>query len=335
MKTHLSTLLICIITSTQLLQAQSPKLRILDSAKGVNLRGLSASSESEIWASGSNGAIAHSTDGGTTWKWQTVKGQEQRDFRDIQALGPHSAVTIGVDTPAIILRTANDGKSWQKVYENNQAGMFLDALDFKDSLHGVVLGDPIDGQIFTAYTTDGGFNWQQRKAPFKQSPDEGEAFFAASGTNILLTNDGQVQIISGGTRSRFWKEGQDIAPLPLQAGKTYTGPNGMAQKNQTIAVVGGDFSQPFIGDSAFAISQDGGRSWEAQNTLPGYGSGVAIITDSTLVACGLTGVWISYNQGRSWITIDKRPFNTLLYIPQTGKLFLAGPQGRIAVIEGL
>ena len=123
--------------------------------------------------------------------------------------------------------------------------------------------------------------------------------------------------------------------LPFQQGNPTAGPNGMDVKRNIIAIVGGDYTKPASGDSSFAISYDSGDHWQPFNKLPGYGSAVAIISDSVLVACGLKGVWLTKNGGKDWATIDARPFNALLYISRSKKLFLAGPNGTIALLEGL
>ena len=52
----------------------------------VRLRGVSAVSALVAWASGANGTILRTTDGGRTWTPRPVPGAETLDFRDIDAL---------------------------------------------------------------------------------------------------------------------------------------------------------------------------------------------------------------------------------------------------------
>ena len=328
------------LLGVQILPAQVsrlPHIRILDSGRSTNLRGLSAQSGSEIWVSGSSGWVGHSEDGGSTWKWLQPTGYQHRDFRDIQALNSGSAVIMAIDTPAVILRTADNGQSWKQVYFNNTPGMFLDAMDFSDDQNGIVVGDPVRGQIFLARTTDGARSWQAFTAPFKDTILSGEAFFAASGSNIHLDAKGHFSLTSGGSASRFWKSYGKNAPvrLPFQQGILSAGPNGMDVRGNIIAIAGGDYTNPALGDSCFAISFDGAASWEPQHRLPGYGSAIAIINRHTLVACGLTGVWISRDSGKSWRTIDNTPFNALLYMVKQKRLLLAGPAGKIGVLDDI
>ena len=269
-----------------------------------------------------------------TWSWHRPAGYTARDFRDIEDLGDGKAVAIAIDTPAVIIRTTDGGLSWQSVYYNDQPGMFLDAVDFAGPRNGLVVGDPVHGQVFLAGTSDGGMHWQPVSGNFKDSIVAEEAFFAASGSNVRLDTSGNFILASGGGKSRLWRPNEAAQSLPFRQGNATSGPNGMDKQGKTIAIVGGDYTQPSIGDSCFALSYDKGRHWEPYHRLPGYGSSVAIINQQRLIACGLKGVWMTQNGGRSWQTIDARPFNALLYLPKSNKILLAGPEGQIAVLEG-
>ncbi len=83
----------------------SQTLTILTSGEKTSIRGLSVVSDKIIWASGSNGMIARSIDGGNSWKWLRVKGFEKTDFRDIEAFDATTAVIMGIAEPAYILKT--------------------------------------------------------------------------------------------------------------------------------------------------------------------------------------------------------------------------------------
>ena len=112
---------------------QTPTIEILESGNKVSIRGLSVVTNKIIWASGNKGMVAKSTNGGKTFDWIKVAGFEKRDFRDIEAFDKNTAIIMGVDAPAIILKTTDGGKSWNKVLEDSTKGMFLDAMDFSDN----------------------------------------------------------------------------------------------------------------------------------------------------------------------------------------------------------
>src|SRR5437867_4487605 len=118
--------------------AQKAIINILDSGRKTSLRGLSVVDDNIVWASGSNGTVARSTDGGKTFEWLTMQGYEQRDFRDVEAFDSNTALIIAVAEPAIILKTKDGGKTWKKVFEDTTKGMFLDAMDFDGTGTGAV-----------------------------------------------------------------------------------------------------------------------------------------------------------------------------------------------------
>jgi len=120
---------------------------VVEQGQKVSLRGLSMPTASVVWASGSNGKVAKSVDGGNSFRWMTVEGYAKRDFRDIEAFDSSTAIIMAIDTLAIILKTTDGGKTWRKVFEDSRPGMFLDAMDFSGN-NGVVIGDPINGKTF-------------------------------------------------------------------------------------------------------------------------------------------------------------------------------------------
>lgn len=113
----------------------------------------------------------------------------------------------------------------------------------------------------------------------------------------------------------------------MRGGET-KGANGLAVKGDIIAIAGGDFSDPSRKDSCFALSYDGGRSWQKKGETPGgYISGVSIISKDSFVICGLAGAWITTSGGLQWRQISEHPFNTVSFDKNTQTLYLAGPGG--------
>src|SRR5687768_16848052 len=152
MKRNLLFLVLILFTGIAFTEKNGPGIKVIQSGNKSSLRGLSVVNDRVAWASGSNGMVARTTDGGDTWKWITVKGFEKRDFRDIEAFDAVTAVIIAVDTPAYILKTVDGGSSWKLVFENNTPGMFLDALEFWNEQAGIVIGDPVGANFFIAPT---------------------------------------------------------------------------------------------------------------------------------------------------------------------------------------
>ena len=210
-----------------ILYSQKPRVEILTSGTKSSLRGLSVVNDNVVWVSGSNGTVGRTTNGGKTWKWITVTGFEKTDFRDIEAFDGATAIIMGIEEPAYILKTNDSGDSWKVVYENKTKGMFLDAMEFWNDQSGIVVGDPINGKFFITRTFDGGNTWQD--IPFDKRPqaDSGEACFAASGTNIRALDRDEAVFVSGGTQSRIFTKNEPSL-LPIIQGKETTGANSIA-----------------------------------------------------------------------------------------------------------
>jgi Photosynthesis system II assembly factor YCF48 len=317
------------------------ELQMMESGRKTSLRGLSVVSEKVIWASGSNGMVARSVDGGKHFDWQVVPGYANRDFRDIEATDSNTALIMAIDTPAVILKTRDGGKTWSVVFEDDRPGMFLDAMSFHGS-SGMVVGDPVGGRAFLAKTKDAGDSWQVLEGPLLQ---EGEAFFASSGSNVGLlrrvstgnNNDPEQwepAIVSGGVISRFFM-GNTVVSLPVKAGRNSSGANGMAihPSGRAGIVFGGDFALPQEADSSmlhFVLDGDMIKLQPPLSKTSGYKSSVVYLSEEVLVACGTSGVDYSTDGGLNWIPVSPLPFHVAASAKGSGMVWLAGPGGRIA-----
>ncbi len=309
---------------------QEPKL--LATNPGISLRGLSVVNDSTIWASGSKGTVARSVDGGYTWQWITVKGFEKRDFRDIEAFDKNTAVIMAVAEPAILLRTSNAGQNWTVVFTDSTKGMFLDALDFYDNRHGIAVGDPVDGFFYFAVTNDGGKTWKKNPKRFPAIP--GEAFFASSGTNIRYSAKGFL-LASGGKSARL------ITPLQsrqvdIVQGAESTGANSLAAWDaNNIFIVGGDFANDKDTLKNALYTKDGGANWIRPAIPPhGYRSCVEYLSAKKLVTCGTSGVDISTDGGHTWKGVSTDSFHVCRKSKNGNRLYLAGANGKIALLKG-
>lgn len=315
--------------------AQKPSVVVLTEGTKASLRGLSVVNDNVVWVSGSNGTVGRSTNGGKNWKWMTVKGFEKTEFRDIEAFDANTAIIMAIAEPAYILKTHDGGDTWKVVYENKTKGMFLDAMDFYSAKEGIVVGDPVNGRVFLASTEDGGDTWQEWES-HRPAADSGEAFFAASGSNIRLYEDGRYILVSGGKRSRLFSN-NGVIDLPLLQGKESTGANSLdvyegvnKKPTKLMIVTGGDFSNDSLTDRNCFYTTDGGRSWKAPKEPPhGYRSCVEYLSKDDLLTCGLNGVDYSSNGGKSWRLIAKEGFHVCRIARLGTAIYLAGNNGKI------
>jgi photosystem II stability/assembly factor-like uncharacterized protein len=310
----------------------------------AEFRGLVATGASVVWASGTRGRVARTTDGGATWSIDSIPGASGLDLRAIAPRGDKMAWAISAGPAesgqAQIFHT-DDASHWTKQFSTAQTGVFLDAIAFWDDKHGIAMSDPVGGKLFILVTDDGGATWSQ--APTDAAPPvlAGEAAFAASGTCLIVQGSSNVWIGTGGgararvfrstDRGRTWR----VADTPLHAGNAASGIFSVAFSDERHGVaVGGEYSKPKERFDNVAVTDDGGANWRlARGPLPkGYMSAVAFVPGSRgrqLVAVGLAGTARSDDAGESWTMVDSVAYNSVTFA-SNGDGWAAGPRGRIA-----
>lgn len=313
----------------------------------ASLRGMSIPTDEVIWVSGSNGTVGRSTDAGKSWVWQCVKGYESKDFRDIHAFDSNTAIIMAVGDPGILLKTKNGGKTWNVVFQKSLPGMFLDAMDFRNDKEGICIGDPLNiGEsgrkfFYTIRTKDGGETWEQDPL-YKMTPAErnGEAVFAASGTNIVMLNnhpDFDYVFVSGGMVSNIYfiaKEGKKnkAYQTSINQGAESAGVFSIAYDGKkNIFCVGGDYKIPHSTYDNLVWTKIGSEKWDSPSLNPpfGYRSCIRVIEGKQMIACGVNGVDISKSAGDEWVSVTKEGFNVCMVSPNKKLIFLAGEKGKI------
>jgi photosystem II stability/assembly factor-like uncharacterized protein len=284
-----------------------------------------------VWASGSQGTVGRSLDGGRTWQWQQVPGYEARDFRDVEAFDADTALLMAVAEPACILKTTDGGQTWRVVFADSTKGMFLDAMHFRDARHGIVVGDPVGGNFFVRGTDDGGNTWRVDYPPLAAHP--GEACFAASGSNVLLLGDGSYRLVTGGKVSRLIGSSTNRT-LPLVQGNESAGAFSVVTQGKKMVIVGGDYAKEKEIRGTCALSDDGGRTWTLPAEPPrGYRSCVIHLGDDTFLSCGPMGVDRSRDGGRRWELVSREGFHVATRARNGRAVYLAGSSGRIGKLE--
>ncbi|HEX4681608.1 MAG TPA: hypothetical protein VH277_02800 [Gemmatimonadaceae bacterium] len=314
------------------------------SGTNAEFRGLSVVSPTVVWASGTRGRVAHTTDGGATWTIDTVSGADSLDLRAIHARSATRAWTSSAGPAeqhqAKIFATTN-GKEWHLQFATTDSGVFLDAMAFWDERHGIAMSDPVAGRLFLLATSDGGATWT--RIPTRNAPPvlPGEAAFAASGTCIVVQGTSNVWIgTGGGARARVFRSNDrgrtwHVADTPLHAGNASSGIFSVAFSDAEHGVIaGGDYQKPKTPLDNVAVTRDGGKTWTlATGPLPsGYMSAVAYVPGTksrSLVAVGLAGTAQSSDAGQSWTMIDTVPYNSVAFTSRDAG-WAVGPRGRIA-----
>lgn len=320
-------LIIFLIPLLQPISAQEYGWTYTPIDKSISLRGLWAVTDNVVWASGSDGRVFRSIDSGINWIDRSLRGFEKYDFRDIHAWDSLHAIIMSIAAPSYLLKTKDGGKQWNIVFFDTGASMFLDAMDFNQKGEGIVIGDPQGDIPFIATTSNYGDTWSTNiKNKLMLNP--GEAFFAASGSNIKFLKPGHYHAVTGGEFSRLLRNNRAY-PMPVIQGKVMTGANSIATRKyllaKHIAIVAGDYERPALQDSNFLFSKNNGSTWHFSKNPPGgYRSSIIFFGKNKLVCSGITGVDITSDGGRNWHSISTKGFNACAHAKGGRYIFFAG-----------
>ena len=318
-----------LLISGCMLRAQ--QISLLTDGKLFSLRGLSVVTDQILWVSGSAGSVGLSTDGGLNWKWIQVPGFEKSDFRDIEAFSDQEAVIMGITEPAVVLYTTDGGTNWVTAFRDSSRSAFLDAMYFSGD-QAWLIGDPEAGKILFAVSDDRGKTWRKRNPSGFESVASGEAFFAASGTNISLTREGVPVLVSGGKKSCLYFDSNRFQLL-MNQGEETTGANSIAvnpfNTNEAF-IVGGDFSHDTSRyRNAIRIQFEPFLETVPLTPPGGYRSCVEYLDKNRMICCGTSGVDFSDDAGTHWKLISKRGFHTCRKSKTGNAVFLSGPRGSV------
>jgi len=315
-----------------------PQWTLQSSGVTARLRGVSAVNARVAWASGSDGTVLRTADGGATWQKLAVT-TDAVDFRDIDAIDARTAyvLSIGNGPASRIYKTDDAGATWTLQFKNEDPKAFYDAMSFWDATHGIVIGDSIDGKFCVLTTENGGKSWV--RVPAKALPPAlpNEGAFAASGTNIAVFGKSDAWIGLGAAtkarvlftrdRGRTW----NVAETPLVASGS-AGIFSVAFRDARHGViVGGDYTKEKEALNNLAITDDGGATWKLVKGLSGFRSVVAYVPEmkTALVAVGPLGADYSVDDGRTWTQMAGPGFDTLSFVRNRPVAWAAGARGTI------
>ncbi len=194
---------------------------IQESHTTASLRGIHNVGGGVAWASGTDGTVLRTEDGGYLWQGCAIPpGAEKLDFRGIQAFDENTAIVMssGRGDLSRLYKTTDGCGTWELIFTNPDAPYdgFFDALVFLDRNLGLVFGDPAHGSgnnpVEGGYyafrirvTYDGGKTWTPVSDPERNSPGKNlipvgsEGLFAASNSSATVSG-GWLWIGTGGGR---------------------------------------------------------------------------------------------------------------------------------------
>src|SRR5271154_7140605 len=119
---------------------------IEESHTTASLRGIHNVGGGVAWASGTNGTVLRTEDGGYLWQTCTIPpGAEKLDFRGIQAFDENTAIVMssGPGDQSRLYKTTDGCQTWHLLFTNPDKEGFWDAIKFVDRTRGYLLGDPV------------------------------------------------------------------------------------------------------------------------------------------------------------------------------------------------
>jgi photosystem II stability/assembly factor-like uncharacterized protein len=312
----------------------------------ASLRGVSAVSATTAWTSGATstgGVVFRTVDRGATWQNVSPTGPATLQFRDIEAFDADRAVVLsaGVGTDSRIYVTADGGAHWTLAFQNEDPNAFYDCMTFFDSKRGLALSDPPDGVKFRILaTSNGGRTWSVVNPSGMPPALTGEFAFAASGQCLTSAHGHRAWFGTGGAeQARVFKSsdrGQtwSVSATPMNSGP-FAGIFALAFRSQQHGLaVGGDFTLPTASPDNFALTRDGGDSWNllsAANAPPEYRSGATWVTGNSAVVVGPSGSDFSTDGGDTWEGLDDGSLHTV-DCASPNACWASGANGRAAYL---
>ena len=288
---------------------------------GISIEGL-------MTVVGERGHVLISTDGK---QWQQISVPTRATLTGVYFMDKMRGWVVGHD--AVILRTTDGGKNWQKVYDDPEGQAPLFDIWFKDGNQGIAIG------AYGLYlvSEDGGASWEVSEidASIDEPSDEAgsEEVKAEDDDDFIDSYDLHLNSFAIADNGKIY--------ISAEAGKVYRSEDfGDSWVALVPNYIGSFFCVlPVTGDTLLVFglrghlfrSEDAGETWQEIETPTQemLTNGIVLAEDEIYIT-GLGGTILkSSDKGKSFISIeqDRRDgFNAIIQSPE-GELITVGEKG--------
>ncbi len=315
-----------------------PNVQKLNSPTESLLQAISIVDDQTVWISGHNASFVRSMDAGQTWQLFTHPTGDSLQFRDIHAFSSNMVVLMSAGPgPLSRIFTFSNDSIWEENFVMSDPLGFLDSIDFWDEQNGIAYGDAIDEYPYILLTKDGGKSWE--RAPNENMPKagEGEGGFAASGTCVVVGENGKAWIATGASgNSRVlltddYGLSWEAVESPIIKGDA-AGNTSISFVGQKGFITGGDLTKQDVYTDNCAFSGDGGKTWtlteKPKTTGAFYGGAISEIDEKLFAfACGPKGLDYTADLGQNWTNLDTLDLWAVAFRENVG--YVSGRNGSI------
>ena len=329
--------------------------QMLNSNTTASLRGIDSVMTKDgapsgiAWASGANGTVLRTLDGGDRWTACAVpQGAATLDFRGIQAWDAQNAIVMssGSGNLSRLYGTADGCKTWKLLLANPDEDGFWDAVRFPTRRLGFVLGDPVasprkgwEPQFALYVTEDGGAHFRRWSYKALEADPESAGVFAASNSAMLVSPaegpHGWIWFASGGKGGAHVFQSVYFADVksPFSGAKSPDGGwpiAGMSWETARVPLARGAAAGGFS-IAARGHETDANRDWIYTANL------VAVGGDYTRPDASRHAAVYSVDGGKSWHASSRPPsgYRSAVAYDEAHQAFIAvGPTGTDASFDG-
>ena len=269
------------------------------------------------YATGFNGSMLKTTDGGKNWKSSYVSVDfTSLNIKDMFFINENVGYTAS--SYRMVSKTTDGGLTWTAIIpDTNSAYVVSSGLYFLNENLGFVVGRVSPNEDIIYKTTDGGLSWSTKTKIANQ--ELYSVTFFDENTGIISGNKGALLYTTDG--GELWNTSQ-VKNIP--SGVNLAKLNGISFLNESTAVC--------VGQSVILRSIDAGATWDYIEDPKTTLNNVNFIDEKTGYAVGGNHILQTTDSGYLWFDIsDSSVTGTLndIAIDPSGNIWTCGSDGRI------